>query len=181
MIPETELSKLKFPIGPFVSPSDLSTAELDALVKTIEEAPSKYRELAKRLSPSDLAKTYREGSWNVHQLYNHVADIQLVHYFRMKKAITENDYKEITLINIDAWAHTRDNMNSPIDDSLLMFEGIAKRFAFLIRSLTPEQLELSYYHPFRKITLNQKQAIAMAAWHVKHHYAHLLIATGLEE
>jgi hypothetical protein len=181
MIQEAELFNLKFPIGPFVAPQDLSAEELEALTKTIEEAPAKYRALAKRFSPSDLTKTYREGSWNVQQLYNHVADIQLVHYFRMKKAITENDYKEITLINMDAWAVTHDGIHSSIEDSLLMFEGIANRFALLIRSLTPEQLERSYYHPVRKITLNQKQAIAMAAWHVKHHYQHLLIATGLKD
>ncbi len=181
MINEAEIFRLKFPIGPFVAPESLSKAEFEALVKTIEEAPADYRELAKRLSPSDLTKTYREGSWNVQQLYNHVADMQLLHFFRMKKALTENDYKEITLVNIDAWANTYDGLQSSIEDSLLMFEGIAKRFTCLIRSLTPEQLELSYYHPIRKITLNQKQAIAMSAWHVKHHYAHLLIATGLGE
>jgi len=181
MINEAELSRLKFPIGPFVSPESLSNAEFEALVTTIEEAPANYSKLAKRLSSSDLTKTYRDGSMNVQQLYNHVADMQLLHFFRMKKALTENDYKEITLVNIDAWANTHDGVQSSIDDSLLMFEGIAKRYAVLIRSLTPKQLELSYYHPVRKITLNQKQAIAMSAWHVKHHYAHLLIAAGLEE
>ncbi len=180
MITEAELTKLKFPIGPFVAPESLSNAEFDALVKTIEEAPAKYRELSKRLSPSDLTKTYRDGSMIVQQLYNHVADMQLLHFFRMKKVLTENDYKEITLVNIDAWANTYDGVQSSVDDSLMMFEGLAKRYAGLIRSLTPEQLELSYYHPVRKITMNQKQAIAMSAWHVKHHYAHLLIATGLE-
>lgn len=181
MMTEAELSKLKFPIGPFIAPESLSNAEFEELVKTIEEAPANYRKLAKRISSSDLSKTYREGSMNVQQLYNHVADMQLLHFFRLKKVLTENDYKEITLVNIDAWANTYDGVQSSVEDSLLMFEGIAKRFATLIRSLTPEQLELSYYHPIRKITLNQKQAIAMSAWHVKHHYAHLLIATGLEK
>lgn len=173
---EAEVTKRKFPIGPFVAPAVVSDSELQLMIKTIEEAPAKYRAFANKLSTSDLTKTYREGSWNVQQLFNHVADMQLLHFFRMKKALTESDYKEITLVNIDGWANTADGLTSSIEDSLIMFDGIGRRFVHLIRSLTPEQLELSYYHPVRKTDLNQKQAIAMSAWHVNHHYAHLELA-----
>jgi uncharacterized damage-inducible protein DinB len=173
-----ELTKLKFPIGPFVAPENISNTEFEALIKTVEDAPAKYRAFAKNLSAEDLKKTYREGAWNVQQLFNHVADMQLLHFFRMKKALTEKDYKEITLVDMDGWARTADGVNSSIEDSLDMFESIAKRFVLLIRSLTPRQQEIAYYHPVRKTMLNQKQAVAMSAWHVKHHYEHLKIATG---
>ena len=103
-----DINTLKFPIGPFVAPENISEAELSTLIKTIEDAPAKYREIAARLSTSDLLKTYRDGSWNVQQIFNHVADMQLLHFFRMKKALTENDYKEITLVNMDGWASTAD-------------------------------------------------------------------------
>ena len=173
-----ELIHLKFPIGPFVPPANVTAEEFESLIKTVEEAPARYRALAATLTADDLKKTYREGSWNIQQLYNHVADMQLLHFFRMKKALTEKDYKEITLVDMDGWAKTADGRNSPIEDSLMMFEGIARRFVELIRSLTPEQQEISYYHPVRKTMLTQKQAVAMSAWHVRHHYQHLLIALG---
>jgi hypothetical protein len=178
MVTTDDLSKLKFPIGPFVAPENISNDEFQALIRIVEEAPAKYRAFARNLSPDDLKKTYRDGAWNVQQLYNHVADMQLLHFFRMKKALTETDYKEITLVSMDGWAKTADGLHSSIEDSLDMFESIAKRFVLLIRSLTPEQLEIAYYHPVRKTMLNQKQAVAMSAWHVRHHYEHLKIALG---
>ena len=173
-----DIEILKFPIGPFVAPANITDDDLQNLIKIIEEAPAKYRNIAAGLTEADLQKTYREGSWNVQQLFNHVADMQLLHFFRMKKALTESDYKEITLVNMDGWAATADGRLSSVEDSLDMFESIGKRFVLLIRALTPDQQEITYYHPVRKTMLNQKQAVAMSAWYVRHHYEHLRIALG---
>ncbi len=154
----------------------ISHAELNSLIDIIEAAPSKYREMTSKLSGSELQKTYREGAWTVQQLMNHVADMQLLHFFRMKRALTEVDYKEITLVNIEGWANTPDGLTSTVADSLHMFEGVTKRFVHLMRSLNESQHEIAYYHPIRKMMLNQKQAIAMSAWHVRHHLEHIRIA-----
>ncbi len=173
-----QLTKLKFPIGPFVAQENISGPELEVFIKTIEAAPAKYQNIVNGLSENDFRKTYREGSWNIQQLVNHVADMQLLHFFRMKKVLTEPDYKEITLVNIDGWANTSDGRAFSVEDSLQMFESIAKRFIHLIRSLDEKQKELAYYHPVRKTMLNQKQAVSMSAWHVKHHLEHIKIALG---
>lgn len=175
MIHTDQIQQLKFPIGPFKA-DNIGASDLDALIETIASAPSDYKNITKDLSPADLKKTYREGSWNVQQLVNHVADMQLLHFFRMKRALTEKDYKEITLVNIDGWAQTADGLTSPVADSLHMFEGITKRFVHLMASLNETQQEITYYHPLRQTMLSQKQAIAMTAWHVKHHLAHIRIA-----
>jgi hypothetical protein len=176
MLTTDQVNQRKFPIGPFTPPGSTNQSELDAFIKTIESAPEKFKNITKNLSDADLKKTYRDGSWNVQQLVNHVADMQLLHFFRMKKALTEADYKEITLVNIDGWAHTSDGLDSPIADSLHMFEGITKRFVHLMRSLDENQQHIAYYHPVRKIMLDQKQAISMSAWHVRHHLEHIRIA-----
>lgn len=171
-----QLARIKFPIGPFSPPETIDENTLKNLIDTVAAAPLQYRQLTFGLSETELKKTYREGSWNIQQLVNHVADMQLLHFFRMKKALTESDYKEITLVNIDGWANTRDGLNSRVEESLDMFEAITKRFVFLMRSLTEEQKSISYYHPVRKITLSQRHAIAMTAWHVRHHLEHIKIA-----
>ncbi len=178
MIQTDELTRLKFPIGPFTAPANVSDTDLQSFIETIDSAPETYRDLTLGLRDEQLKKTYRDGSWNVLQLINHVADMQLLHYFRMKKALTETDYKELTLVNIDGWAQTPDGVGFTISESLDMFESITKRFVFLIKSLSKEQLEISYYHPVRKTMLNQKQAVAMSAWHVRHHLEHVKIALG---
>ena len=177
---DAELIQKKFPIGPFTANANISKTELDELIDTIASAPEKYARVTRNLGEHDLRKTYREGAWNVQQLVNHVADMQLLHFFRMKRALTESDYKEITLVNIEGWAHTADGLKSPVADSLLMFDAITRRFVHLMKSLDERQYEISYYHPVRKMTLNQKQAIAMTAWHVKHHLEHIRIALELK-
>lgn len=178
MITADELQHLKFPIGPFMPPAALNKTELLDLISTIETTVSKYRALTGNLPPTDLRKSYREGAWNVQQLVSHIADMQMLHFFRMKKALTEPDYKEITLVDIPGWANTQDGLTSPVADSLDMLESITKRFSILMRALDETQQQIAYYHPIRKMMLNQQQAIAMTAWHVKHHLEHIKIALG---
>jgi hypothetical protein len=168
----------RYPIGNFIKKEYYTPAEIDAMVTSIEEAPALYKSAVTELTQADMQKMYRTGSWNVHQLVHHVADIQLLHFLRMKKALTESDYTDVTLINMDAWAVTADVMNAPVEDSLLMLEGITKRYVLLIRSLTDRDLKKEYYHAVRKYSISQAQAIAMSAWHLKHHLAHIGIATG---
>src|SRR6187402_818541 len=117
MTPE-QLTQLKYPIGTFDAGMDFSQSQLAELIKTIEEIPAKYKTITKGLSPQDLKKTYREDAWNVQQLVNHVADMQVLHFFRMKSALTEPDYKNVTLVNIPGWASTADGFASPVADSI---------------------------------------------------------------
>lgn len=172
----TVLDQLKYPIGPFVKRDEYSAEELSIMIEDIANAPSLFRKLTESLQKEDLSKTYRPGSWNVQQLIHHVADIQLLHFLRMKRAITESDYHEVTLINMDGWAHTEDGIAAPVDDSILMLEGITRRYVYLINSLSDEELKVAYYHPVRAFYVNQLQAIAMSDWHLKHHLAHINIA-----
>jgi len=163
----------RLPIGPFVTQEAYSQEELATFIRIIETAPSAFRLLVENLSEEELAKTYRDDSWNVRQLVHHVADIQFIHYFRMKKAITEPDYKEVTLIDMNVWTLLPDSLLSPIADSLIAFEGITRRYTFFAKTLTEKQLAISYFHPVRKLWFNQKQAIAMSAWHVENHLGHI--------
>lgn len=167
------------PIGPFVAQEDYSREALETLIKSIEAAPAAYRSLVENLSDKDLTKTYRDDSWNIRQIVHHVADIQFLHYFRMKKAMTEPDYKEVTLIDMNAWVTLSDSQLSPISDSLIAFEGITSRYMFLAKTLTEEQWAIRYYHPLRKLWFNQKQALAMTAWHVGNHLGHVKWALGV--
>ena len=171
------MTNAQYPIGTLSLQDDYTPDEIQKLIATIQNAPEAYRNLVENLSDADLLKTYREGSWNIRQLVHHVADIAFLHYFRMKKALTEPD-SEMVLIRMDAWAQTPDSMQQEIEDSLLIFKGVTNRYTFLAQTLTEDQLNITYFHPIRQITLNQKQALAMSAWHVTHHLAHVGLALG---
>jgi hypothetical protein len=170
----------KLPIGPFTSQETYSPEELQHFFDILETIPTSYRLLVENLSPADLAKTYREGSWNVQQLIHHVSDIQMLHFLRMKKALTEPDYEMVTLINMNGWAATADSTTAPIEDSLVSFDSISRRYVYLMKSLKEEQLAIKYFHPVRQIWFNQAQAIAISAWHVQHHLAHIKLALSGE-
>ena len=165
----------RFPIGQFVLKDAYTRKELNELIQIISSTTADYRRLVENLSEKELSNTYRDDSWNIRQLVHHVADIALVHYLRMKKAITESNY-EMTLIDMNAWSATKDALEMPVNDSLNMFESIHHRYAFLAKNLSEEQLSISYFHPVRKIQLDQRQAIAMSAWHAQHHLAHIRLA-----
>lgn len=171
-----EVKDRRYPIGPFVLQPTISREELYSHLAIIKGAPEKYRTITRALTKVDLAKTYREGSWNIQQLVTHVADMQLLHFFRMRKATTETDYKEVTLVNIDAWATSPDAITYPLADALDLMDHMTRRFVHLIESLEPAQLDITYYHPVRKITLDQRQAISMSSWHVRHHLEHIRLA-----
>jgi len=168
----------RYPIGPIALKDAYSDEEIREFIRIIAEIPAEYRKRVENLSDEDLRKTYREGSWNIRQLIHHVADLQFVHYLRMKKAITEPDYDEVTLIDMNAWAGTPDSLNVPIEASLAIFEGTHARYAYLAGTLNEEQFARKYYHPTRKFWFDQKQALAMSVWHVKHHLAHIDLALG---
>ncbi len=174
----TEATDRKFPIGPLILQNDYSKEEMNRIIDIIQTIPADYRKATENLSESDLAKTYRDGSWNVRQIIHHVADIQYLHYFRLKKAITEPDYESPTLIDMDAWAATPDSLTAPIEWSLRTIESVHDRYAFLASVLTEEQLNIAYFHPIRKIWFTQKQALAMSVWHATHHLAHIRLAVG---
>jgi len=166
----------KYPIGPFVIQDSYPADQMAHIIGVIEASPLAYRQVIQGLSSRDLAKTYREGSWTVQQLVHHVSDISLLHFLRMKKALTDPAYETATMINMDGWANTADGLDAPISDSLNLFEGVHRRYAYLAKSLTPDMLAVSYYHPVRQLQFNQAQALAISAWHVQHHLAHIKLA-----
>ena len=168
----------RYPIGPVALKETYSDDEVREFIRVIAEIPAEYRKRVGDLLDEDLLKTYREGSWNIRQLVHHVADLQFVHYLRMKKAITEPDYHEVTLIDMNAWAFTPDSLNVPIEASLAILEGTHARYAYLAGTLNDEQFARRYLHPIRGFWLDQRQALAMSVWHVKHHLAHIDLALG---
>lgn len=174
-----DINHLRYPIGPFEKKENYTKDELNELMRILEKAPDTYQSILEGLTPDDLTKTYREGSWNVQQLMHHVADIHLLHFFRMKKALTEPNYESVTIIDMDGWAKTPEGAKAPVEDSLIMFDGINRRYVYLLHALDDAALKIKYFHPVRKYWINQAQAIEMSAWHVRHHLAHIKLALGI--
>ena len=169
------MEHLMYPIGRFSPKADYSAEEVATFLTTIETYPQKLRDLVAGKSAEDCKKYYREGSWDVAQLLHHLADMQLFYLVRSKMALTEEN-PAAPAVQINAWGHTPEAINPPVEPSLAMIEATHVRLSNLFRSLNDEQLNLTYFHPARQVNLSIKQTIYMAAWHIEHHHEHIRIA-----
>lgn len=173
------MEHLKYPIGRFVTKPEYTPEEVIKLIAMMETYPEVYRKLLESVSEEDAARTYREGSWTVKQLLHHVADIHLLNYLRLKKALVEPEHTA-AVVDMNAWAAAADGMYAPVEDSLLMLEGINRRFVYMLKHAGEQVLNNKFYHPVRQIYLTVKQAVHMTVWHLAHHRAHIELALGLQ-
>jgi uncharacterized damage-inducible protein DinB len=124
------------------------------------------------LSESQLDTRYRPGGWTVRQVVHHLADSQMNWYVRTKLALTEDDpivrsYDEVQ------WAELHDARTAPVEPSLILLDGLHRRWVELFKSLSEEQWKRKIIHPDRGIFVLDA-TLSMHVWHGRHHTAHII-------
>ncbi|MDF1504058.1 YfiT family bacillithiol transferase [Roseisolibacter sp. H3M3-2] len=161
---------LRYPIGHWSVPSTTDAATLAGLVDAIAEAPARLRAAVAGLSDAQLDTPYRDGGWTVRQVVHHVADSHANAYIRVKKALTEPG-APIVAYEEARWAELPDS-RLPIDVSLALLDALHVRWVTNLRAATPDDLVKTYRHPeLGEVPLTS--AMAMYAWHGRHHTAHV--------
>ncbi|KRG12916.1 YfiT family bacillithiol transferase [Lederbergia galactosidilytica] len=164
---------VKYPIGKLQVPEKVSLENIQEWLNEIETYTLRLRETVDSLNDEELSRTYREGSWTVHQLVHHIADSQLNMYQRLKLALTDEN-PTVPNFDQDKWAVQPDT-ELPVESSIKMLEGLNERIVSLGHSLTEKQLDRAFIHQIDgKITVATK--VAKLAWHEEHHLAHIKIA-----
>lgn len=176
MRPE-ELEKLRYPIGKFARPAELSPAVINSWIDQLEEYPEKLSSLVQSLGEDQLEMPYRPGGWTIRQVVHHVADSHHNSYIRFKWALTE-DEPVIKPYDEKGWATLIDTMNGPIEMSLDHLKTTHKKLVYLLRRLTAAQLQRCFIHPDDNSKTSLAENIGRYAWHGAHHYQH--IAGALE-
>lgn len=171
----TDLDQLRYPIGLWQAQETYSLETIQYIIRRIRQLPGEYEAAVSALSANNLAKQYRPGSWTVQQLVNHVADTHLLHFLRLKHALTEPNTTGV-IGDVNAWAALEEAQTAPVADSLLMLTGLHQRIAHLAETLTTADLAISYYHPGRRRDLTLAQALSIIVWHGEHHLAHIRLA-----
>ena len=172
-----ELEQLKFPVGKLDLKNEYSGKEIGDFIEILRYYPGKYRNLLRLKSEEDLEAQYREGSWTALQVMHHVADMHILHYARFKFALTEDNPVGV-VAKINAWANLEDSRTAPVKDSLLLLEGTHLRWAYLAEQMNRAEFERTFFHPLRQDTVTLAQALALGAWHTRHHFNHLRLAFG---
>lgn len=163
----------QFPIGKLEVPTNATLDDVREWAAQTDTYVSRLRDVVDGLTDEQLAKTYRDGAWNVRQLVHHIADSQLNMYQRLKLALTD-DNPSVPAFDQDAWA-TEPDTELPVESSLLMLDGINQRIVALAHTITPEQLQRTFTHAVNgEITVATK--LKKLAWHEEHHLAHIQIA-----
>lgn len=162
---------LKFPIGKFVAPAALTTADRTRLIGEVRDTPARLRDAIADLSQAQLETPYRPGGWTVRQVVHHLPDSHMNAYVRFRLALTE-EQPTIKPYDEARWAELVDARSGPVDVSLALLTALHARWVALLESFQPEHWARAYHHPdMGQVGLGT--ALALYAWHGRHHVAHV--------
>jgi uncharacterized damage-inducible protein DinB len=167
-----ELQDLRYPIGPFKAGPPPDTGSRLALLSHLADVPSGLRAAVTGLSDSQLDTPYRPGGWTVRQVVHHLADAQVNWYIRTKLALTE-DEPHVSPYDEVQWAELHDARTQPLEPSLMLLDGLHRRWVGLFKSLTAAQWRRKIIHPDRGIFILDV-TLPMQVWHGRHHTAHIV-------
>ena len=165
------LDPLRYPLGRFESPRPIAAADLARWMAEIAALPASLGAAVAGLDEQQLNTPYRPGGWTVRQVVHHVPDSHMNAYVRFKLALTETE-PTIKPYAEARWAELSDGRSGPIEPSLQLLTALHQRWVWLLRSLTPTDLERRFTHPESGVKTLAETA-GLYAWHGRHHVAHI--------
>lgn len=169
---DQELEQLRYPIGRFTVPEDITEDDIIRNIEVLEQFPSRLEALVKNLTDEQLDTPYRPEGWTVRQTVHHVSDSHHHSYTRFKWALTE-DTPLIKAYYEERWAELKDSKSAPIAMSLQHLKAIHIKLVYLLKQMSTEDFEKSFIHPETNKQVKLKQNLALYVWHSNHHYAHI--------
>jgi hypothetical protein len=169
------MEEIQYPVGRWIMPSEITEAELKILLEECVSLSYDYKNLTGHLTDSELAKTYREGGWDIRTIIHHMADTHQWHYIRLMQALTE--YEPAGYMgNATSWGNIEQYKNMDIEASLDLLINIHIRYTKVFSQLFGTELKRGYFHTGRQVFVYLPQALHMIVWHLKHHLAHINLA-----
>lgn len=169
--PESALD-LRYPIGRFEFDGDTSPARREQRLGEVAAAPADLRAAVAGLNEAQLDTQYRDRGWTVRQVVHHLPDSHLNAYTRMKLALTEQE-PTIKPYEEGRWAELPDATRGNIEPSLALLENLHQRWLMLLRQLDQSDFERRFRHPEHGRIFTLNEALALYAWHGRHHIAHI--------
>lgn len=161
---------LRYPVGRFEKPAVYTPAERAERIAILAALPAEIRRLVEPLAAADLERCYRPGGWSIRQVVHHLADSHLNAYLRTKFTLTQ-DMPKVMAYDEAVWAALPD-VAVPVTASLDILAGLHQRWTALLSSLPEEAFQRRMDHPENGM-MTLDHALAMYAWHSRHHTAHI--------
>ena len=172
MIKIVDIEKLKYPVGKFVKPEEISSDQIENWISVIDLCPSRTLLVVEVLSDVELDWILRPVGWTIRQVVLHCADSHMNAFIRFKLCLTE-DTPTIKPYLQDKWAELPDGSGTTITDSLKILEGLHSRWTLLLKLLNTADLERAFQHPEYNKEISVAENISLYAWHCNHHFAHI--------
>lgn len=164
--------QLKYPIGLFSKPENISLDIFKGYVLSISSFPERLKNEVAGLNAQQLDTPYRQGGWTIRQVVHHCADSHMNSLTRLKLALTE-DNPTIKPYFEERWAELADSRTMPIEPALSMLEGIHQRWTVLLNNLKENDLKRTFVHPQSGRQFQLDENTGLYAWHGNHHLAHI--------
>lgn len=166
-----DLEQLKYPIGKYQRPGTFNPEILRGFIHDIEQFPSRVVQAVGPLTPDQQLWPYRPEGWTIKQVVHHCADSHMNAFIRFKLTLTE-ERPTIKPYVESAWAEQVD-YEIPFIHSIKIIEGLHYRWTALLKNMSFEDFQRSFYHPESQEEWSLYDTAAMYAWHSKHHLAHI--------
>lgn len=167
-----ELEQLKYPIGKFKIPENISEKDLREAITILQIFPERLKLLVYNLDDTVLNTPYRPEGWTIRQLIHHISDSHHHSYNRFRWALTE-DNPLIKAYDQNAFAEMKDYKTAPIAWSISHLEAVHQKLVYMLESLSSEQWKRTFRHPETDDTMNLKELALMYSWHSMHHFTHI--------
>ncbi len=171
------MTDIRYPIGQFQWPSDVTPEQRAVSIKTIETLPAQVRQAVASVPAIHLDTPYREGGWSIRQMVHHIPESHMNSFIRFKLALTENE-PIIKPYDEAAWAGLVDSRTGPLDVSLDLLDALHRRWLILLRGMSDADYERGFRHPEIGL-VKLKSNLALYDWHSRHHLA-LIERTAIE-
>ena len=168
---EQELYKLRFPIGQFEKPKQITKDLINGWISTIENFPQNVENITKNLSEVELNYNYRPNGWTIKQVVHHCADSHINSIIRFKLALTE-DTPTIRPYFEDRFAKLIDYSES-LEASISFLKGVHHKLGVLLKNLSEDDLKREFIHPEHGKRFSIAETIGLYTWHSNHHFAHI--------
>ena len=166
------LETLKYPIGKFNPPAEITDAHIQSWIAELARFPQEILTAVNNLSESDLSTPYRPDGWTARQVIHHLADSHINAYTRTKLTLTEEN-PTIRPYFEDRWANLYDAQTGDVVLSIAILKAIHERWVALLHTLKVEDFKRTYFHPEAKQQFTLAYLIGNYVWHGKHHLVHI--------
>lgn len=140
------------------------------MIREIEDGLRRMQAIA-ALDKSTLSRSYAKGKWNGVELLAHLADCDLVYYYRFLKVIGEEGVP-IVPFDQDKWMVELRAKERPVDVSIGMSRAVRAGFVHYLKTLPPDVLERKTVHP-ESGPMSARDIAARIGTHALHHLEQL--------